>query len=105
MTWSSSSPARRGRRRPTDDGQEFNNDYYIRNANPRLRSLVVVAGAPITVNTLSADETGDSTKDHPVTLSQLADYFTTDPSRAKASLFIITVKADRVTRIREQYLP
>jgi hypothetical protein len=42
------------------------NDLYIRNVNPRLRTLPVRAEATITVNTLAAGYTGGATKDVPV---------------------------------------
>jgi hypothetical protein len=77
------------------------NDYYIRNTSPRLRTLPVLADAPITVNVLAAEQTGSSTKDVPVTLAKLASWFP-NPGRPT---FWITVRDGRVTRIAEQYLP
>ncbi len=76
------------------------NDYYIRNANPRLRTLAVVEGAAVSVNVLSAAESGDATKDTVVTLAKLASY----PS-LKYSLFWVTVRDGVVTRLAEQFLP
>ena len=86
-----------------EDGEESPppNDYYIRNVNPRLRTLPVAADAPITVNVLAAQSTGSATKDVSVTLAKLASYF---PNRGKPP-FWITVEQGRVTRIAEQYLP
>jgi len=48
-----------------EDGKESPppNDYYIRNVNSRLRTLPVAADAPITVNLLAAQSTGNATKD------------------------------------------
>jgi hypothetical protein len=77
------------------------NDYYIRNVNPRLRTLPVRTGAPITVNVLAAQSTGSSTKDVSVTLGKLASYF---PNSGTAP-FWITVEQGQVTEIAQQFLP
>jgi hypothetical protein len=77
------------------------NDYYIRNVNPRLRTLPVRDDTPITVNVLAAQSTGSATKDVPVTLAKLATYF---PNSGTAP-FWITVAQDQVTKIAQQYLP
>jgi len=86
-----------------EDGKESPppNDYYIRNVNPRLRTLPVVADAPITVNVLAAQSTGSSTKDVSVTLAKLASYF----PNSGTPPFWITVEQGQVTRIAQQYLP
>lgn len=77
------------------------NDYYIRNTNPRLRTLPVRPGAPITVNVLAAESTGSATKNITVTLDKLAGWF---PNPIKP-MFWITVRGGTVTKINEQYLP
>jgi hypothetical protein len=77
------------------------NDYYIRNVNPRLRTLPVAADAPITVNVLAAQTTGSSTKDVSVPLEKLASYF----PNSGTPPFWITVAQGQVTRIAQQYLP
>jgi hypothetical protein len=86
-----------------EDGQESPppNDYYIRNVNPRLRTLPVRAGAPITVNVLAAQSTGSATKDVPVTLDKLASYF----PNSGTPPFWITVERGEVTKLAQQYLP
>ena len=86
-----------------EDGEESPppNDYYIRNVNPRLRTLPVQAGAPITVNVLAAQETGSSTKNVPVDLEKLASYF----PNSGTPPFWITVAQGQVTRMEQQYLP
>jgi hypothetical protein len=86
-----------------EDGEESPppNDYYIRNVNPRLRTLPVRADAPITVNVLAAQSTGSATKDVPVTLAKLAGWF----PNSGTPPFWITVRQDQVTRIAQQYLP
>ncbi len=76
------------------------NDYWIRNASKKLRTLTVASGAPVTVNVLSAAESGSATKDTTVTLTKLASY----PALEDA-LFWITVKSGIVTKVAEQYLP
>jgi len=77
------------------------NDYYIRNVNPRLRTLPVAADAPITVNVLAAQSTGSSTKDVSVTLAKLASWF----PNSGTPPFWITVEQGQVTRIAQQFLP
>jgi hypothetical protein len=77
------------------------NDYYIRNVNPRLRTLPVAADAPITVNVLAAQTSGSSTKDVSVTLEKLAGYF----PNSGTPPFWITVAQGQVTKIAQQYLP
>jgi hypothetical protein len=76
------------------------NDYWIRNANPRLRTLSVTPAAVITINTLGALESGSSTKDIVKTLDQLAAV-----EHLERGLFWLTVSRRDVTRIVEQYLP
>jgi hypothetical protein len=78
------------------------NDYWIRNTNPKLRSLSVVTDAPVVVNTLSAAETGTTARDDSISLSQLASY---GNDRVSGALFWITTREDTVTEIAEQYLP
>jgi hypothetical protein len=86
-----------------EDGEESPppNDYYIRNVNPRLRTLPVAADAPITVNVLAAQSTGSATKDVVVTLAKLASYF----PNSGTPPFWITVEQGQVTKIAQQYLP
>jgi hypothetical protein len=76
------------------------NDMWIRNASHLLRTLPVTTGAPITVNTLGAAESGSAVKDIPRTFAQLSS----TPSVASA-VFWLTLKHGQVTRIAEQYLP
>jgi len=87
----------------SQDGKESPppNDYYIRNSSRQLRRLAVLPSARITVNVLSADETGDATKDVPVDLVKLASYFPTELS----PLFWVTVRSDQVGTLEEQFLP
>lgn len=75
------------------------NDYWIRNANPLLRTLPVAADAAITVNVLAGQASGDSAKDVTVTLQQLASY------NLANHLFWVTVDGGTITKIAEQFLP
>jgi hypothetical protein len=77
------------------------NDYYIRNTNPKLRTLPVRSDATITSNSLTAGYTGSATKDVQVPLDRLAIVL----PRGGAAPFWITVRHDQVVKIAEQYLP
>ena len=78
------------------------NDHWIRNVNPRLRSLMVAPDAPITVNSLSSDETGDSQTNTTISLPKLASY---DDVQVSYSLFWVTTQNGIVTGIAEQWRP
>jgi hypothetical protein len=71
------------------------NDHYSRNVNPRLRTLSVRADAAITANQVAG-----SNQDLPVSLGRLATL-----TRAGSGVFWITVRADQVVRISEQWSP
>jgi hypothetical protein len=90
-------------REAAEDHQESPppNDYYIRNVNPRLRTLPVRSDAAITCNTLTAGYTGSATKDVRVPLDRLAIVL----PRGGAGPFWITVRHDQVVKIAEQYVP
>jgi hypothetical protein len=77
------------------------NDYYIRNLNPKLRTLTVTPDAVITTNTLTAGYTGSATKNVRVPLDRLRIVLLSRNSPP----FWITVQHGKVTRIAEQYLP
>jgi hypothetical protein len=85
-----------------DDGEEAY-DYYIRNQNTKLRTLTVAPGAAVVVNTLTASETGSSSKDKAITLAKLATYFA--KGEAQERVFYVTLSGSRVVKINEQYLP
>jgi hypothetical protein len=78
------------------------NDYYIRNVNPRLRTLPVLSGATITCNTLAAGYTGSVTKDIRVPLWRLAIL---RQATHNSPPFWITVHHGQVVKIAEQYIP
>jgi len=71
------------------------NDYYVRNVNPRLRTLPVAADATITANQVVG-----SNQDVPVTLARLAGV-----PHVGDSVFWITVRHDQVLKISEQWVP
>jgi hypothetical protein len=76
------------------------NDHWIRNDNPRLRTLPVAPDAPVTVNVLSALETGSATTNSTISMAQLAAY-----GNVRSSLFWVTTRDGAVTGIAEQFLP
>jgi hypothetical protein len=76
------------------------NDVWIRNSNSRLRTLFVAPGAPITVNTLAALESGGAIKNTDKTLAQLAAIEHLD-----YAVLWLTLSEGSVTRIAEQFLP
>jgi hypothetical protein len=76
------------------------NGYYIRNVNPRLRTLPVPSNAPITVITLAWGNGHNSSEEHiPVTLTKLATYMPT------GAPFSITVRHGQVVKIDEIFVP
>jgi hypothetical protein len=77
------------------------NDYYIRNVNPKLRTLPVRVDATITVITLAWQGHNYSDDNVPVSLAKLANYM---PSAGHLP-FWITVRHDQVVKIAEQYVP
>jgi len=86
-----------------EDGKESPppNDYYIRNQNPRKRTVPVAPNARITVNTLTAEETGSATQNVPLDLTELASYF----PNPENPLFWVTVRGGRAQRVEQQFLP
>jgi hypothetical protein len=90
-------------REPAKDHQEspLPNDYYIRNVNPKLRTLPVRADAVITVNMLAWERTHSATKNVPVTLDELATLM----RGHSGQLFSITAHHDQVVKMAELYRP
>ncbi len=86
-----------------EDGNEVDNDYYIRNQNPTLRTLTYPSTVPIVVNTLTAEETGSATKDTSITLAKFSAYF--DTGDAQQLLYYLTLSHGVVVKINEQYVP
>jgi hypothetical protein len=77
------------------------NGVYIRNVNPRLRTLAVRADATITVVTLAWEGSNYSDDNVPVSLDKLA----TLKARAGDVPFWLTVRHDQVLKIAEQFVP
>jgi len=71
------------------------NDSYMRNVNPRLRTLPVGAGADITANQLAG-----SNQDIPVSLARLANL-----TRHGSGVFWITVRSGQIVQVAEQWSP
>jgi hypothetical protein len=71
------------------------NDHYLRNVNPRLRTLRVRSDAVVTVNGLVGTQ-----QPVPVTLAKLATL-----TRTYSPVFWVTVRNDQVVRIGEQWMP
>jgi hypothetical protein len=76
------------------------NDVWIRNESARLRTLPLAPGTKITVNVHGASESGSSTKDIRVTMTQLAAI-----PRLADGIFWVRVRGATVTGVAEQYLP
>jgi hypothetical protein len=77
------------------------NDFYIRNVNPRLRTLPVRSDAAITVITLAWEEgPADSQQIVPVSLGKLAAYM---PAGERP--FSITVRHGQVVKLAEVFVP
>jgi hypothetical protein len=71
------------------------NDYYVRNVNPKLRTLPTAAGATITVNNLL-----NTQQPTPVSLAKLATL-----TQDRSPVFWITVRHDQVLKLSEQWVP
>jgi hypothetical protein len=69
------------------------NDSYMRNVNPRLRTLPVGADAAITANQLAGSNV-------PVSLGRLASL-----TRTGSGVFWITVRSGQIVQIGEQWSP
>ena len=84
-----------------EDGEESPppNDYYIRNVNPRLRTLPVAADARLTLTRLTLGQGGGNAAGGvPVDLATVA-------ANGRDHLFWATVQGGRILRLEEQYIP
>jgi hypothetical protein len=84
-----------------EDGQESPppNDYYIRNVNPRLRTLPVTSGARITITRQTAGEGGGNAADPvPADLATVA-------ASGVGHIFWATVRGGQIEALEEQYVP
>lgn len=87
---------------PDVPGAEAPNGFYIRNANPRLRTLPVRGDAAVAVQ-----QPGGGLRS--ISFAELPAYLAGDPAPHAGRLwyapFWVTVRGDRVISIVEQYLP
>jgi hypothetical protein len=74
------------------------NDYYIRNVNPKLRTLPVRPDAVVTVNRFV-----NGLKNVPVSFAELPALLRAQPGASR--LFYITVHHDQVMRMDQQFIP
>ena len=84
-----------------EDGEESPppNDYYIRNVNPRLRTLPVATGARLTLTRQTLGQGGGNAAGGvPVNLAMVA-------ANGRDHLFWATVQGGRIQRLEEQYIP
>jgi hypothetical protein len=85
-----------------EDGQESPppNDYYIRNVNPRLRTLPVTPDArlSLTRQTLNAGGSGSAAANVEVDLATIQ-------ANGRDHLFWATVQGGRIVALEEQYVP
>jgi hypothetical protein len=84
-------------------GEHIDNDAYVRNVNPRLRTLLITPG--VAVEALR----GGCCENHPETFSEFVARFQSGPdSRGFGSVessWWITLQSGTVVRIQEQYVP
>ncbi len=88
-----------------DDPDGPPNDYYIVNANPRLRTLAVAADVEVRLVRLHEGKGPDL---EPGRWQELPSYlanYRTDDRRLSNNPFWITVAAGRIIAIEEQYIP
>jgi hypothetical protein len=88
------------KRHPGEEGPM--NDYMIVNDNPRLRTLPVAADARIQI---IDPENYDPTTLLEVDLTKLRDEVKKFGGGGNAGPFWITVKAERITRVEQQFIP
>lgn len=85
-----------------EDGEESPppNDYYVRNVNPRLRTLPITPDARLTLTrvTLSPGGSGSGSANVEVDLATLA-------AKGPDHLFWATVQGGRIVTLEEQYVP
>lgn len=74
-------------------------DYFIKNENPRLRTLTVAAGVRITA---AGQLAGYAGREDVLTAEQLAA--AVDGGRAEGALFVVTLSGGAVVSMREMFL-
>ena len=78
-------------------GEEIENDYYIRNVNPKLRTLTVDAGVEILLVDMNSSDVATPSRE--VTLEELGD------EDLEMFGFWVTVEDAVVTGIAQQFVP
>jgi hypothetical protein len=84
-----------------EDGEESPppNDYYIRNVNPRLRTLPVTSGARVTLTRLTVGQGGGNAAGPvPADLAAVA-------ASGVDHIFWATVRGGQIQALEEQYVP
>lgn len=88
-----------------DDPDGPPNDYYIRNVNPRLRTIPVATDVAVSVIWL---ESGGADTEN-ITFDELPSYFATNPDPDSPyewwAPFWLTVRDGQVTVMEEQFIP
>jgi hypothetical protein len=87
-------------------GEPLDNDYYIRNQNPKLRTFIILVGAPVTAETYFSG--GNPVGKASLSLAEFASAMSppdADNGSMKAAPWWITLKNSTVTKIAEQYIP
>lgn len=85
-------------------GSDVPNDYYIRNVNPKLRTLAFAEAVEVTV--LDSSVGGDdAARSVPADIPTLGRIVRARVGSAGGNPFWITVSGNRITKVEEQYLP
>jgi len=80
-------------------------DYYIRNQNPKIRTFEIASDAKITMTTYHMETTGQIF-DEPITFSQFSQIWNgSGQTRLRDVPYYITLSGDKITSIKEQYIP
>lgn len=87
-------------------GETLDNDYYIRNQNPKLRTFIILAAAPVTTETYfsSGSPVGKASLSLAELMSAMSPADAANGSM-RAAPWWITLKNSTVTKIAEQYIP
>lgn len=85
-------------------GGDVPNDYYIRNVNPKLRTLTFADVVEVTLLDSSVGGT-DAARSVPADIATLARVVQLRVGPGDGTPFWITIAAGRVVKVEEQYLP
>lgn len=88
-------------------GEHVDNDYYIRNRNPRLRTFATDPAVQIIAQTYNMSTTGQ-VGDRSISLATFKTIFQTKPSSNENMVvnpWWITLRGTKIIKIKEQYLP